>query len=62
MAKPLLVTLRAASTEIGVPYTSLRDLAMRGYLPTVRLGDSKRIWVKRADLERLIEVSTERGR
>lgn len=55
-----LITLQQASAELGVPYTSLRDLVIRGVLPSVRLGDSRRIWIKREDIERLIERSTER--
>jgi hypothetical protein len=54
-----LMTLQQASAEYGPPYTSLRDLVLRGHLPSVRLGDSRRIWVRRADLERLIANSTE---
>lgn len=60
-AGPKLLTLQQAHAEFGPPYTSLRDLVMRGHLPAVRLGDSRRIWVRREDLERLIERSTERG-
>ena len=59
--RSVLLTLQRASREYGPPYTSLRDLVVRGHLPSVRFGDSRRIWVKRADIERLIEVSTERG-
>jgi len=59
---PFLMTLQQLHTEYGPPYTSLRDLVVSGTLPSVRLGSSKRIWVKRADFERLIETSTERGR
>jgi hypothetical protein len=55
-----LVTLQEASEEYGPPYTSLRDLVIEGVLPRVQLGSSSRIWVRRADLERLIEASTER--
>jgi len=55
-----LVTLQDAAAEYGPPYTSLRDLVIQGHLPRVTLGDSRRIWVKRADLERLITDSTER--
>jgi len=55
-----LVTLQAAAAEYGPPYTSLRDLVLQGHLPRVQLGDSRRIWVKRIDLERLIADSTER--
>jgi hypothetical protein len=50
-----LVTLQRAAAETGAPYTSLRDLVIQGHLRRVQLGDSRRIWVKRADLERLIE-------
>ena len=56
--RSILLTLQRASREYGPPYTSLRDLVVRGHLPSVKLGDSRRIWVKRADIEHLIEVST----
>lgn len=49
-----LVTLQDASVEYGPPYTSLRDLVIQGHLERVQLGDSRRIWVRRVDLERLI--------
>jgi hypothetical protein len=63
--KPLLMTLQEASAEYGPPYTSLRDLVMRGHLPAVRLPgsserDCRRIWIRRDDLERLIARSVER--
>lgn len=54
-----LVTLQDAAAEYGPPYTSLRDLVIQGHLKRVQLGDSRRIWVRRADLERLIANSTE---
>ena len=57
-AKPKLVTLQQGANESGVPYTSLRDLVLQGHLPHVHLGNSRRIWVKRADLDRLIDSST----
>ena len=57
--QPVLLTLQQASAEIGVPYTSVRKLVLDGHLARVQLGDSKRTWVKRADLERLIAASTE---
>jgi len=49
-----LVSLQDAAAEYGPPYTSLRDLVIQGHLPRVQLGDSRRIWVRRADLEKLI--------
>lgn len=52
-----LITLQQASLEYGPPYTSLRDLVVRGDLPGVRFGDGRRIWVRRSDLDRLIERS-----
>lgn len=57
--QPVLLTLQQASAETGVPYNSMRKLVLTGHLPKVQLGDSKRTWVKRADLERLITNSTE---
>ncbi len=57
--EPTLATLSQASAELGVPYTSLRDLVVRGHLPVVRLPDSRRIWVRRADLKRLIDQCVE---
>jgi len=66
MAKPTtaagkskLMTLQDAEAEYGPPYTSWRDLVLQGYLQRVQLGDSRRIWVKRADVERIAN-STER--
>jgi predicted DNA-binding transcriptional regulator AlpA len=53
-----LITLQQASAEYGPPYHSLYDLINRGHLPSVRLGDTKRIWVRRSDVEQLIERST----
>ncbi|HZA35442.1 MAG TPA: helix-turn-helix domain-containing protein [Vicinamibacterales bacterium] len=57
-ARTALVTLQQAAEETGVPYTSVRDLVVRGFLPRVQLGDSRRIWVRRSDLDRLIAAST----
>lgn len=56
----ILMTLQEAARYSGVPYTSLRDLVLNGHLPRVQLGDSRRIWIKRADLQRLIDTNTTR--
>lgn len=56
-ARPQLMTLQDAAEQFGLPYTSTRDLILTGHLPRVTLGDSKRIWIRRADLERLINGS-----
>ncbi len=60
-AGAVLMTLQQASAEFGPPYSSLRDMVIRGHLAAVRLGDSRRIWVRRVDMEHLIEKSIERG-
>jgi len=57
-ARPVLLTLQQVASYTGVPYMSLRKLVMGGHLHRVRLGDSKRTWVKRADVDRLIDRST----
>jgi excisionase family DNA binding protein len=51
-----LMTLQQASNESGVPYMSVRHLVKQGHLPHVQLGDSRRIWIRRADFERVIET------
>ncbi len=61
-ARAKLLTLQQASEEFGPPYTSLRDLVIQGHLPSVQLGDSRRIWVRREDVEELIERGAEVGR
>lgn len=49
-----LVTLQEASAEHGIPYMTLRQLVINGVIPRVQLGDVRRYWVRRADLDRLI--------
>lgn len=49
-----LMTLQQGEAESGVPYTTLRDAVLRGHIRRVELGDSKRIWIRRSELERLI--------
>lgn len=57
-AQPLLMTIQAASAETGLPYTTLRDLILNGHLAYVQLGDIRRFWIRRADLEEFIAKST----
>jgi hypothetical protein len=59
--KAVLLSLQASAAEFGIPSTSLRDLIHRGLLPCVRFDGSKRIWLRRPDIEQLIERSTERA-
>jgi excisionase family DNA binding protein len=55
---PQLVPAKKAAAELGIPYTSLRQLAFNGDLPVVRLG---RAWYfKRIDLSNFVERRTER--
>jgi hypothetical protein len=51
-----LMTLWNVESEYAVPYATSRDLVLNGFLPRVQLGDSKRIWVRRADVERMFEA------
>jgi excisionase family DNA binding protein len=45
--------------EMGIPYTTLRDLAFRGELPVVRFG---RAWYfDRRDLARLVATAKDRA-
>jgi len=60
-ASSRLLTLQRASAESGIPATTLRDLHFRGHLPICRFPENRRWWVRREDLERLIERSIERG-
>jgi hypothetical protein len=56
--RAVLLTLQHAAVITGVPYASLRKLVHGGHLQRVQLGESKRTWVKRVDVDRLIERST----
>lgn len=56
-----LLTLQQAAAMTGIPETTLRDLHFRGHLPRVALPSCRRWWIRREDLEKLIERSTERA-
>lgn len=48
-----LISAKEAASQIGIPYSSLRDAAHRGLIPVVRLN---RAWYfERADLDKFIE-------
>lgn len=53
---PRLLNAQAAARYLGVPYTTLRDWALRGHLPVVRVPDCRRWWFDRGDLDRAIEA------
>jgi len=55
-----LLTIRQASDLLGVPPRSLHDVVASGRLPVIHLpGQSRRVWLDRRDLDRLIETSRE---
>ena len=60
-AEPRLLSAQAAARYLGVPYTSLRDWALRGEVPIVRVSNCRRLWFDRRDLDRAIESWKERG-
>jgi hypothetical protein len=49
-----LVAIEQAHEEYGPPPTSIRDLINRGALAFVRFPGSRRIWIERSAIERLI--------
>lgn len=54
-----LTPAKAAAAELGIPYTTLRDLVFRRRLPVVRLG---RAWYfDRRDLENFVARAKEIG-
>jgi len=59
--RPLLVSLPAGARELGIPYSSLREAVLRGDIKHVRLSGRGRFWLKRSDLDKFIEASTEEG-
>jgi hypothetical protein len=62
-----VVTRQQASEITGLPPATIYDLIARGDLPIVRLPDTRsnastrpKIWIRRSDLEALIENNVER--
>ncbi len=60
-SEPRLLTARAAAVYMGVPYSTLRDIALRGHLPRVHIPDCRRWWFDRQDLDVVIEQWKERA-
>ena len=54
-----LLTLQQVEAEYGIPYRSVYDLFANGALPGVRFKDGGRIWLRREDVDALIERSVE---
>ena len=55
-----LLSAQNAAAYLGVPYTSLRDWALRGHIPIVRVPNCRRLWFDRRDLDRAIDAWKER--
>lgn len=55
-----LLSAQDAAEYLGVPYTTLRDWALRGHVPVVRAPQSRRMWFDRRDLDRIVEQWKER--
>ena len=56
-----LLSAQAAAEYTGWPYTTLRDAALRGSLPVIRIPGQNRMWFDRRDLDRAIEAWKARG-
>lgn len=57
---PRLLSAQSAAKYLGVPYTTLRDWALRGHLPVLRAPQSRRMWFDRKDLDRIVDQWKER--
>jgi excisionase family DNA binding protein len=53
---PRLLSAQDAARYLGLPYTTLRDCALRGHLPIVRVPDCRRLWFDRQDLDQALDV------
>lgn len=58
---PRLLSAQRAAAYTGWPYTTLRDAALRGHVPIVRIPGSRRMWFDVRDLDRCIEAWKERA-
>jgi hypothetical protein len=56
LSEPRLLNAQRAASYLGVPYTSLRDWALRGHVPIVRPPSCRRLWFDKGDLNRLIDL------
>jgi excisionase family DNA binding protein len=51
---PRLIKAKRAALDIGIPYTTLRDVALRGEIALVRVG--RALYIERSDVDRWIET------
>ncbi|MDP3719867.1 MAG: helix-turn-helix domain-containing protein [Acidobacteriota bacterium] len=52
-----LLPAKGAARDMGIPYTSLRDLVLRGEIPVVKIGTAW--YFDRRDLDRFIQHAKE---
>ena len=52
---PWLVNTSRAAECLGVPYSSFRDIALRGEVPIVRIPGCRRMYFDVRDLSRAVE-------
>ena len=57
---PRLLSAQDAARYLGLPYTTLRDIALRGHLPVIRIPDCRRLWFEKRDLDRAVDAWRER--
>jgi excisionase family DNA binding protein len=56
--QPRLLSCRKSATYLGIPYTTLRDAALRGDIAVIKFG---RAWYfERHELDALLKRNTER--
>lgn len=52
---PRLLTAQQAAALLGLPYTTVRDLLLRGVLPRVEVPGLRRLLVDARQLDRMLE-------
>jgi excisionase family DNA binding protein len=52
---PRLLTVQAAASVLGLPYSTTRDLILRGTIQRVSIPGLRRLLVDRKDLDRAID-------
>jgi len=58
MSDLTLLSIKEAAALLGRPYLFVYRLTKAGQLPVVKFGDTRRFFVRQADLEKLIAAST----
>ena len=53
-ARTVLITPQQIAVEYGMPRTSVMRLVYAGTLPTLEAPGMRRVWIRRADYERVM--------